>query len=146
MVDSRRSHTLVYIACVLSALLLLDLFASVRLYPMLGGQSEFEIIGLDVPLKAIWVAVLFAALAGLIALFAFGIETGWTRLDSKSRRFIDLLVDTQGELQKVSWPGRQELSRSTIVVLACVLLLGAFLYVVDLIVSIVMTRLDVLPG
>ena len=59
---------------------------------------------------------------------------------------VDLLVDTQAELQKVSWPTREELRSSTTVVLVCIFILGAFLYVVDVVVSFVMSRIGVLPG
>ncbi len=128
------------------ALLLLDLLLSVRFAQMFRGGSTFRVMELSVYYSDPWAAVLFVAFAGVISVFVFGVETGLSRLDSTSRKFVDLLADTQAELQKVSWPGRQELGRSTVVVLVCVVLLGCFLYVVDTVFTMLMTRLEVLPG
>ena len=45
--------------------------------------------------------------------------------------FADFLVATEAEMNKVSWSSRKRLVQDTIVVLATVLLLTAFLFVVD---------------
>ncbi len=44
----------------------------------------------------------------------------------------DLLIDTEAELRKVIWPTGQEVMNSSMVVLVCVLLIGAFLALADL--------------
>ncbi|QDT64621.1 preprotein translocase subunit SecE [Calycomorphotria hydatis] len=46
-------------------------------------------------------------------------------------KFADFLVAVQGEMDKVSWPGRQELVRSTIVVVTIMFLLAAALFSFD---------------
>ncbi len=127
------------------AMLLLNLFGSVRLVETLGLDEKFAFLGLPLPVNAVWGAVLFLTFSAVIAVFTFGLETGLAGLDSRTHGFIDLLVDTQGELQKVSWPTREELGRSTTVVLVCIVALGCFLYVVDLVVFFLMSRLGVLP-
>lgn len=48
-------------------------------------------------------------------------------------RFADFLVSVESELEKVTWPMRQEVVQATIVVLATMFFLGAFLFVVDLV-------------
>jgi preprotein translocase subunit SecE len=47
---------------------------------------------------------------------------------SKPRRFVR---DVQGELRRVSWPGRDQLKQSTAVVLIIVLTLLAYVYAWD---------------
>jgi preprotein translocase SecE subunit len=56
------------------------------------------------------------------------------------------LIDTESELAKVSWPGSEELTRSTTAVLISIVLLGGFLFCVDWLVALVMRMLEVLPG
>lgn len=126
-------------------MLVLCLFASVRLFTVLGGSKEASLVA-GMPVSFLLAAGLFVVLAALVGILTFGLQTGLRGLDAKSRAFVDLLADTQTELQKVSWPTREELRSSTIVVLVCILVLGAFLYAVDVIVSFLMTRVGVLPG
>ncbi|GEM_PF-2757858 len=63
--------------------------------------------------------VLFVVLA--LALLATWNLRGWN----------DLLIDTQTEMKKVSWPKRDELIGSSVVVIVTVVVLGAYLYLVD---------------
>ena len=58
-------------------------------------------------------------------------------------RVADFLIDTQGELAKVSWPSRQQVLGSTGAVLILVLLLGAYLLALDKLVDLVLR--EVLP-
>ena len=50
----------------------------------------------------------------------------------KIRQF---LREVRAELEKVSWPGRQEVQAATIVVIALVILLAVFIGAVDFVVS-----------
>jgi len=50
----------------------------------------------------------------------------------KIRQF---LREVRAELEKVSWPGRQEVQAATIVVIALVVLLAVFIGAVDFVVS-----------
>ena len=58
----------------------------------------------------------------------------FARLGNKFREIRDFLKDTRKELNNVSWPGRQEVTGTTVVVIASVIFFGFFLYVVDVIV------------
>ena len=125
------------------AMLVLALLASVRLFELIGGEGAPAVAG--VPAAYLWAALLFMVIAVVVCVFTFGVQTGVRGLDAKSRSFVDLLVDTQSELQKVSWPSREELRSSTVVVLVFILILGAFIYMVDLVISFTMSSLRVLP-
>jgi preprotein translocase subunit SecE len=75
-------------------------------------------------------ALIFSySIAGLIALF--GIWFGYRLVQWTT--FADFLISVEGEMAKVSWPGKAELRSSTIVVLTVFLLLSAMIYVADLI-------------
>ena len=45
--------------------------------------------------------------------------------------FAEFLIATEAEMNKVSWTSKEDLYRATIVVLATVLLMAIFLFVVD---------------
>ncbi|MHC4479751.1 MAG: preprotein translocase subunit SecE [Planctomycetota bacterium] len=129
-------------------MLLASLFASVRLFQLLSRPDQepaLKLLGLPLPTAALWAAGLFAVLAGLTFLVTFGLGTGLKGLDSKTHALIDMLIDTESELAKVSWPGPEELTRSTTAVLVSVLLLGAFLFCVDWLMALAMGALKVLP-
>jgi preprotein translocase subunit SecE len=48
-------------------------------------------------------------------------------------RFADFLVSVESELEKVTWPGRQEVLQATIVVLCTMFFFGLFLFLIDLV-------------
>ena len=74
-------------------------------------------------------ALIFSySMAGLIALFGmwFGFRLiNWTT-------FADFLISVEGEMAKVSWPGKAELRSSTIVVLVVFAFLAGMLLIYDL--------------
>ena len=51
----------------------------------------------------------------------------------------EFLADTRKELKNVSWPSRQELTGTTLVVIVAVFFFGFFLWVVDTVVNTGMT-------
>jgi len=53
----------------------------------------------------------------------------------KYREIIDFIKDTKKELYNVSWPGRREVTGTTIVVIVSVFFFGFFLFVVDLVIN-----------
>jgi len=57
------------------------------------------------------------------------------KLGKKVRNIIEFLKDTRKELNNVSWPGRKEVTGTTIVVIAAVFFFGFFLFLVDFILS-----------
>lgn len=48
-------------------------------------------------------------------------------------RFADFLVSVESELEKVTWPGRQEVIQATVVVLCTMFFLGLFLFLIDIV-------------
>ena len=47
------------------------------------------------------------------------------------RRFREFVVEVWSELKKTTWPGRREVSGTTMVVIVTVLICAGFLFVVD---------------
>ncbi|GIW89331.1 MAG: hypothetical protein KatS3mg108_3655 [Isosphaeraceae bacterium] len=58
--------------------------------------------------------------------------------------FVDFLIATEGEMNKVSWISREELQRATTVVLTTVLILSIFLFAVDWLWQFILNLLGVL--
>ncbi len=124
---------------------MLILFASVRIVQMSPTLGRFSIIGLPVPYSYAWAGGFFVLCGALVALFTLGLRTGIEAIDGKTAGFVDLLTETETELKKVSWPSKEELRSSTAVVLACMVVLGVFLFAVDQVVAWLMMNLRVLP-
>ena len=51
------------------------------------------------------------------------------------RRFRQFLSDVWSELKKTTWPGRQEVYGTTLVVIVTVLICAVFLWIVDLVLN-----------
>jgi len=79
-----------------------------------------------------------------ICVFTTGFEVGLKGLDNKSKKAVEFFIETQAELQKVSWPTRSELVGSTIVVVVCLVVLGVYVFFVDWVVSTFMKAIDIL--
>lgn len=126
-------------------MIVLSLLASWSLSEMVGAGEELRPLGVGISSGAVWGGVLFVLLGALSAVFLTGYELGFEGVDGKIQSFVDLLIDTENELKKVSWPGAEEVRRATIVVLSGILVLGAFLSVIDMMFSFVMSELNVLP-
>jgi preprotein translocase subunit SecE len=67
---------------------------------------------------------------GVFLIAGLGILYTWNM-----KSWNDLLIETQTEMKKVSWPKRDELVGSSVVVIACVVILGIYLYVVDILLT-----------
>lgn len=132
------------------ALGILDLFASISLYgvlidlPNIAGNVKIPLIDIGLTWGLISAFALFVFLGFLIAVFVIGFDTGIRWLDRGSKRIIEFLIDTQGELQKVSWPTKYELFGSTVVVIVSVIVIGVFILGVDWFVSMIMEYIGVL--
>jgi preprotein translocase subunit SecE len=99
--------------------------------------------------------VTFAVLAVMVALGAWSMSVTWVAEVSALRygvpaatlvvglwisyrlvnvsKFADFLIAVEGEMAKVSWPGRSELIRSTIVVIFTIMFLAAILFMYDVV-------------
>ncbi len=56
-------------------------------------------------------------------------------------KIINFFTDVAKEMKKVTWPKKEELRESTVIVLVSCLIIGAFVYVVDTIVSAILTQI-----
>ena len=100
---------------------------------LLAFYGVQEALKTMVPPGAYIVAGLIIAIfAGLACFLAFFQKTA-----------VDTLIDTQVEMQKVSWPDQREVRGSTQVVIICVVILGAFLYVADFSLTVVISWLGI---
>lgn len=59
-------------------------------------------------------------------------------------KFADFLINTESEMNKVSWPSATEVKVSTVVVLINVMILATFLFAVDLFWQVVLNGLGIL--
>jgi preprotein translocase subunit SecE len=60
------------------------------------------------------------------------------------RRFINFLKETKAELKKVTWPSRNEVTSTTIVVIIATVFFGFYLFFMDIIFSWVITQIKAL--
>jgi preprotein translocase subunit SecE len=77
-------------------------------------------------------------------LIAVGVVIYW--LVGLSRRANDFFIATEGEMKKVRWSSRKELTRSTKVVIVTVAVLGIFLFLCDVGFMLVFQSIGVLKG
>lgn len=77
-------------------------------------------------------------------LLVMGGVTYWVA--GANRRTNDFFIATEGEMKKVSWSTWPEVIRSTKVVILSVLMLGVFLFVVDLAFMALFSWINVLEG
>ncbi len=111
-----------------------DLYAGARV-PLLGVRMTWGGVG---------ACALFVLCGVFICIFTTGFEVGLRGLDNKSKKAVEFFIETQAELQKVSWPARSELIGSTIVVIVCLVVFGVYIFCVDWVVSTFMKAIDIL--
>ena len=68
------------------------------------------------------------------------------KLKSSFHDSIEFIRDTRKELKNVSWPGRREVTGTTLVVIGAVFFFGFFLWVVDIVVSFSLHHLGLFGG
>lgn len=56
-------------------------------------------------------------------------------------KIINFFTDVAKEMKKVTWPKKEELRESTVIVLVSCLIISAFVYVVDTLVSAILTQI-----
>jgi preprotein translocase SecE subunit len=126
------------------------IFASYSLYgvlidlPELFVDAKIPLLGIRLTWGGVGSCALFALCGLFICLFTTGFEVGLKGLDNKSKKAVEFFIETQMELQKVSWPTRSELVGSTIVVVVCLVVLGVYVFCVDWVVSTFMKAIDIL--
>jgi preprotein translocase SecE subunit len=104
--------------------------ARVTLTPT-GKPASFGLFHMQLPVAACWAAAVFIILALLCSVLFAGVEVKLGFLSRVSHNLIDHLIDTQAELGKVAWPGKDQVVSSTTAVLVSVALLTTFLLGMD---------------
>ena len=94
---------------------LLGYFPNTMPRPLVASMPRIPVLGLPLNLALVISAVVLVASIWLLNLVL------------NKPRNADLLIETESELRKVTWPTVPEAVRSSIVVIACVLFLMAFL-------------------
>ena len=92
-------------------------------FTSLAGESATLVtvptVGLDINIALlIAVVVMFASAAGVV----------WTL---NRPRLVDLLIETEAEMKKVSWPSRQEAWNSSVIVVITVVVMMGLLFFYD---------------
>lgn len=101
--------------------------ASWSLYGTLGGY-----IGKSYP-RAVWIVPALTLLGGLW----FGYRVvNWPR-------FADFLIAVEAELNKVTWPTKDELKRASVVVMLTILILASLLFFADVVWKLVFDTIGV---
>ncbi len=57
------------------------------------------------------------------------------------KRFVNFLKEVRGELKKVTWPSRNEVYSTTIVVIAATIFFGFYLFFMDVVFSWVISKI-----
>jgi len=107
---------LVLFGCSFLHAVLVGNFESTR--DAIGGIS-IPIVGQDLTPAFVVSAIVFAI--GMIVTYRW----------QQRPKMADLLIDTESELRKVTWPGPQEVINSSMVVVVCVVLIGFYLAFAD---------------
>lgn len=97
-----------------------------------------ELAAIQTPFEVIY---LQASVAGAIALIT-AILTYW--IVGLNRRTNEFFIATEGEMRKVAWPPRKELTGSTWVVIGVSVIIAAILFISDVIFSSIFQWLGVL--
>ena len=100
------------------------------------GAWRLKVALMDQPMSAQYGAFL--------AVLAIGVWIAYRAVNMP--RFADFLIAVEAEMNKVSWPSRSELFRSSLVVIVTMFGLAATLYGYDLVWQLLLTKLGVLRG
>jgi preprotein translocase subunit SecE len=121
--------------------LVLALWACVNLYDLISPPIvppaevwyDVDFLGIQFPLS--WYLIPPAALFVLIAVVLWSI--------AQKPKVAEFLIETEGELKKVSWPARKEWINSSMAVMVVILIFIAYLFAVDTGLSFLFTQLKI---
>jgi preprotein translocase SecE subunit len=121
------------------ALAALGLFGCTSLHTLLS--SSFDSLatplgGIRIPIVGIDLSGSFLITAGLLGAIVYALHRWLQRPKSA-----DLLIDTEAELKKVTWPSLEEVINSSVVVIVFVLVLMGYLAGTDYLLGNIFTRI-----
>lgn len=99
------------------------------------GVGEFYYYGSNPLVYGGEVHQVHAAVRLIVMLVAIALAIVAARFTGPGASAWRYLMSSRGELQRVVWPGRQQTIQSTIAVIIMVVLLGLFMWLVDLVVK-----------
>lgn len=91
-------------------------------FPWIGHRLDDRIAGLQIPILGLDLTGALL-IAGVVLAGALILVYRWL----EQPRYADLLIETESELRKVSWPTVDEAVKSSVVVMVCVAFLMVFL-------------------
>jgi preprotein translocase subunit SecE len=115
-------------------------FGALALIFAVGFHSLYLMLDNSAAEKAVWGIEYW--LPGILVAVCWWISYRLVNLPS----FADFLIAVEAELNKVSWPTRSELIRSSFVVLICLLLFAALIFGFDLIWHAIFKYFGILGG
>ena len=117
---------------------LLTLFGCNFLFELLVGIPAMReaLGGFRIPVVAIDLSPAF-----LISAVVFVIGVVIIQKWQQKPHVADLLIDTEAELRKVTWPTLEDVVNSSIIVIVFVLFIGAFLAVADVLLNRIMSTI-----
>lgn len=120
------------------SVVLLVLFGCTFLYDILIGFDSMSpaVRGIRIPIVSVDLNGAFIV-TSLIFLVGVVVIRRW----QQKPKVADLLIDTESELRKVTWPTMNEVTNSSLVVIVCVVVIGAFLAAADYFLGELMRRL-----
>ncbi len=112
------------------ALTLLLLFGSSFIFGMLQRSESMRapLGGLSIPVVRVDLSPAF-----LIASAVFVVGLIIIKVWQNKPKVADLLIDTEGELRKVSWPTMDEVFSTSMIVVVFVVFIGSFLALTDMV-------------
>ena len=87
--------------------------------------------------------VTFAVAAAVLIVGVAGVGIYLALINERTSEF---LIETQAELKKVAWPPKEEVKGSAAVVVGTVVVMGAFLWLVDLFLVYITSVIQVYPS
>ncbi len=112
--------------------------------PVFYEGARVPLVNLPLSWGLVSAFVFFLLCAAFAALLVGCFEVGVAKVDNLGKGVVSFLIDTQAELNKVSWPSRAELVGSTVVVIICAVILGAYIFGIDRLVTTVMKSIGIL--
>ena len=118
----------------LVSLCLLALWGGYSLWVTLEGYSWAASAIVTIPRMNL--SVNWALIVSVVVAAGLGFSVVWAL---NRPRAVDLLVETEAEMKKVSWPSRQEAWNSSLVVVATVMFMMGLLFFYDYFLNLILT-------
>jgi len=117
---------------------LLIVWGGYALWVRLQGTGAAKVMNFEVPHIGLQINLALVISVAVVA-------SGWLGLVwvLNRPRSVDLLVETESEMRKISWPSKQEAWNSSIVVVVTVLVMMGLLFFYDVMLNVILTFLFV---